>query len=199
MHTQGHSKMVVAALTAALSGLARSLRMPFAVARPADRYFLESTLLPTRDAELSVRRLLFVGCATYTQHYPQLFRQTEFWTMEPNRRRARHGATLHIVDKLQCLSSHVSPAHFDAIVVNGVLGWGLNRRDDAEAAMLACHASLRPGGLLVLGWNDFFPRNRIKPVMLHALRRFVPGGLQEFPPRLLLPGPERHVIEFYCR
>jgi hypothetical protein len=191
--------MDAAALAAALSGLARSLRLPFATARSVDRRFLENVLLPTLDADVSIERLLFVGCAAYTRHYPRLLLRTEFWTMEPQRRRALHGATLHIVDSLQRLRHHVPPAHFDAIVVNGVLGWGLNRRDDAEAALAACHSALRPGGLLVLGWNDVVPRNRIPPATLVALAQFAPVSLKAFSPRLLLPGPERHVYEFYRR
>ena len=188
-----------AALAAALSGLVRCLRRPFGTARSADRHFLENTLLPTLDAEVSIERLLFVGCAAYTQRYSRLMRRTEYWTMEPQPRRAHYGAALHIVDTLQRLGRHVPPAHFDAIVVNGVLGWGLNRRDDAESALLACHAALRPGGLLILGWNDVLPRNRITPATLAALAQFSPEGLKAFPARMPVPGPERHVFEFYRR
>jgi SAM-dependent methyltransferase len=188
-----------AALAATLSGLARSLCRPFGKAQSEDRRFLENTLLPTLDADVTIERLLFVGCAAYTRHYPRIVGHTEFWTLEPQPRRAHHGASLHIVDTLQRLPCHVPPAHFDAIVVNGVLGWGLNRRDDAEAALSACHAALRPGGLLILGWNDVVPRNGIPPATLVALNRFAPGGLEAFPPRLQMPGPECHVFEFYRR
>ena len=191
--------MIDAALAAALAGLARSLRRPFATARSVDRRFLENALLPTLDADGSIERMLFVGCAAYTKHYPQLLLHTEFWTMEPQQRRAHLGSTLHIVDTLQRLRHHVPPAYFDAIVVNGVIGWGLNRRDDAEAAISACHSALRPDGLLILGWNDVLPRNRIPPATLVALSQFFSGGLKAFPPRLQLPGPERHVFEFYRR
>ena len=166
--------------------------------RSRDRTLLERHILPAYARRADIRRVLFVGCARYTRHYEGLFDNVEYWTLDAAARKRRWGATRHIHDRLERLDRHVAPGHFDLIVCNGVLGWGLNRRDDAEAAFAACHIALRPGGELVVGWNDVAPHDAVRPESLVALRRFercsVPGlgG-----PVVRIDVPHRHVFEFY--
>jgi SAM-dependent methyltransferase len=163
-----------------------------------DRRLLEERILPALAARRDVGRVLFVGCARYTHHYERLFGGQEYWTIDPSRSRARWGARRHIHDGLEHLGRHVPAAYFDAIVCNGVLGWGVDRRDVAEAAFAACHAALRPGGELILGWNDVAPRNRVDPVTLRSLACFerarIPGLDAT---QLRIDAPHRHVFEGY--
>ncbi|WP_235559315.1 class I SAM-dependent methyltransferase [Brevundimonas sp. Leaf168] len=42
---------------------------------------------------------------------------------------------------------------FDAVVCNGVLGYGVDSPDQQQRALKALAAILRPGGRLLLGWN----------------------------------------------
>jgi hypothetical protein len=145
-----------------------------------------------------VRRVLFVGCARYTQHYAQLFSHAEYWTIDAVPRNRRWGAQLHIRDRLERLDRHVAPGYFDLIVCNGVLGWGLNRRDDAEAAFTVCLEALRAGGELVVGWNDVFPRNAVRPDSLKALKRYERCPKSDLGgPVVRIDVPHRHVFEFY--
>ena len=166
----------------------------------ADRQVLEQVILPAYAGRRDITRVLFVGCAPYTQHYGELFAGREYWTIDPVPRRRRHGGTRHIVDRLENLGSHAQPAYFDLIVCNGVLGWGLNALDTAEAAFATCHRHLREGGELVVGWNDVPPRNRVAPDDLPALQRFEP---LVFAPvgtaRLRVDAPQKHVFDFYRR
>lgn len=182
------------------AGCLRALGGGAARRRTPDRRLLEERILPALAARADVRRVLFVGCAPYTRHYEATFRHAEYWTIEPSPRRRRWGARRHIVDRLEHLGRHVAPASFDAIVCNGVLGWGLDRADAAEAAFAACRAALRPGGLLVLGWNDVRPRNRVVPAALRALAELEPVALAGVGgPQVRVDGPHRHVFEFYRR
>ena len=105
--------------------------------RAPDRTLLERHILPAYARREDVRRVLFVGCARYTAHYGRLFDHAEYWTMDAVPRNRRWGAPRHIRDRLERLDRHVTPGYFDLIVCNGVLGWGLNRRDDAESAFNA--------------------------------------------------------------
>lgn len=164
----------------------------------ADRQVLEQTILPAYASRSDIKRVLFVGCAPYTQHYSELFSEREYWTIDPVPRRRRHGGTRHIVDRLENLGSHAQPAYFDLILCNGVLGWGLNALDSAEAAFATCHRYLREGGELVVGWNDVPPRNRVPPdevLALQRFERFVFAPLQAA--RLRIDAPQRHVFDFY--
>ena len=166
--------------------------------RTADRQVLEQVILPAYARRSDITRVLFVGCASYTQHYSELFSEREYWTIDPVPRRRSHGGTRHIVDRLENLGRYAEPVYFDLIVCNGVLGWGLNTLDSAEAAFEACHRHLREGGELVVGWNDVPPRNRVAPDEVPALQRFEP---MVFAPvetaRLRIDAPQKHVFDFY--
>ena len=120
--------------------------------RSADRQYLEQEVLPALAGQADVHRVLFVGCARYTRHYEALFARAEYWTIDPVPRRRSLGCTPPYRRPAGAASDrHLPDAYFDLIVCNGVLGWGLDRRDDADAAFAACHAALRPGGTLVVG------------------------------------------------
>ena len=193
--------MIVAALQGALRS-AHDLLMDLTgqpVRRPsADRQYLEHEVLPALARRADVRCVLFVGCARYTRHYEAMFTNAEYWTMDPDPRRQRWGARRHILDRLERLGRHRPEASFDLIVCNGVLGWGLNERDAAEAAFAACHAALRPGGTLIVGWNDIRPHNAVRPDSLRSLRRFhrAPVGAGRAP-QVRIGVPHRHVFDFY--
>jgi SAM-dependent methyltransferase len=163
-----------------------------------DRRVLERTILPAYAERNDVQRVLFVGCAPYTEPYRHIFRAVDYWTIDPVPSRARHGSEHHIVAPLQQLDRHVQHGSFDLIVCNGVLGWGLNQMADAERAFVCCETALRDGGELVIGWNDVPGRNRVRPETIAALRRF---ERQVCPAigavRMIVAGPHRHVFDFY--
>jgi SAM-dependent methyltransferase len=192
-------------IVAAMQGMLRSIRSgaESCLGRPAalrteDRRILEEQIIPALADRADIRRVLFVGCASYTRHYELLFDRQEYWTIDPSPLRERWRARRHIRDRLEHLGRHVASAYFDAIVCNGVLGWGLDRRVDAEAAFRACHEALRAGGELIVGWNDVKPRNRVNPASLRSLARF---GRTASPltgaTEIRIDAPHRHVFEFY--
>jgi hypothetical protein len=175
----------------------RALGLP-ALLRTEDRRILEQVILPEYARRPDIARVLFVGCASYTQRYGEIFGGREYWTIDPVARRRRYGSERHIVDQLQNLSSHVPPGYFDLVVCNGVLGWGLNAPEDANTALAACHTHLRAGGDLLLGWNDIVPRNRVLPEDIPALRRFKAAPLSSRQvARWAIDAPNRHVFDFY--
>ena len=163
-----------------------------------DRRVLEQVILPEYARRADIARILFVGCAAYTQRYGDLFGAREYWTIDPVPRRSQYGGRHHIVDQLQNLGRHVQPAYFDLVICNGVLGWGLNTPAEAHQAFAACRTSLRAGGDLLLGWNDVAPRNRVLPDDIAALRQFdrVPFGPARTV-RWVIDAPNRHVFDFY--
>ena len=199
--------MAVAAVVSGIQGLWRSVIQAGrrALGLPSqrhteDRRILEQLILPEFATRPEISRILFVGCAAYTQQYEQFFSGREYWTIDPVARRRRYGSSRHIVDTLQNLGHHVAPDYFDLIVCNGVLGWGLNTPEDADAALTTCHSHLRPGGELLVGWNDIPPRNRVAPDDIPALRRFEArplGPLQQT--RWRVNAANRHVFDFYRR
>ena len=194
-------------MVVSLQGLLRSIGLALrrSVGLPAqlhteDRRALEQVILPEYARRSDIKRVLFVGCAPYTQNYRDAFPGREYWTIDPAARQKRYGSERHIVDLLQNLGRHATPMYFDLVLCNGVLGWGLNTPEDVEAAMVACFEHLRPGGELLLGWNDIAPRNRVLPANIHALRRFeavVFAPIQAS--RWTIDGANRHIFNFYRR
>lgn len=166
-----------------LQGLERRgirLRYPY-----ADRLMLEQRILPAIASDETLRRVLMVGCAWYTLYYPGLLTQAEVTTLEIDPAKRAFGGDRHIVGNLTEVESHIAPESLDAVLCNGVLGWGLNSEADAERAFAACATCLRPGGLLLLGWNDKAPYNRVPPEKIPALQ-----GLEA----VNVPGLEAHRV-----
>ena len=164
------------------------------------RYLLEHVIFPALQARADLGRILFVGCERYTRHYPQLFADREFTTMDVDPAKARYGADRHVVDSLVEMRAHFEPASLDAVICNGVFGWGLDAPEEIESAVIQCHDCLRPGGIFIVGWNDVEPWRPVDFASLKAFERFEPLSLPPFPgsvyPTL---GEMRHVYNFYCR
>ena len=197
-------KLLAAALTEH-GYLPRMIRRRLGLAVPldtTDRRVLEHIIIPGYLADPAVKSVLFVGCDSYTAHYERkYFSHHEFWTLEPNEKMRRHGARRHVIAPLEKLAQHFSEQYFDLILCNGVYGWGLNTSDQCEAAFTQCHACLRPGGHLLLGWNDVATKQgSIALSNVTSLRqferfRFSPLGTSDY----LTDTPYRHVFAFYRR
>jgi len=167
-----------------------------------DREMLEGRIFPALRQRDDIRRILFVGVDWYTRPYPRAFAGREFWTIEPIPGRAKHGAKgRHVMGSVTELDQHFEAGSFDTVILNGVLGYGLDDPVEQAEALRQCARALRAGGLLVVGWNDLDGRRPAPPVQEVAAQ----AGLQ---PTVLPPLPEpRHptcgdallVYEFYVR
>ncbi len=90
-----------------------------------DRYLLEQVIFAELLARDDMQRLPFVGCDIYTAHYPRIFSGRTFITIDSDPAKARYGSVRHIVDTIAALERHVDPCSLDAVICNGVIGWGL--------------------------------------------------------------------------
>jgi hypothetical protein len=160
------------------------------------RHFLEHDVLPwLRDQQA---RVLFVGTASYTYHYEKLFERNpdRFVTIDSNPSVGVWGARRHIVAPIQDIGLHEARCSFDCVILNGVFGFGVDEIKEMRATVEAVHAILRPGGLLVLGWNT---TRHAAPDALQVLEPFFsvnaesPWGLQK---RF---ASETHIYNFYTR
>jgi hypothetical protein len=119
-------------------------------------------------------------------------------TLDIDPARARYGAPGHLVGSVTDLGSHVPAGSLAAIVLSGVIGFGLDEPAAVEAALSACAASLRPGGWLVVGWND---TDDLRVVPLEASEALASLEHRPLPPfgAATHPtfSPARHTFDFY--
>lgn len=146
-----------------------------------DRHVLEQVIFACLKERDDMQRLLFVGCDWYTRRYPKQFGDREFWTLEKQREKARYGSYAHVIDTLANARSHFDAQSLDAVICNGVLGWGLDTPEETEDALAACFGCLRPGGLLIIGWADIDARRPVSLETLSSLKAVEPYTLPPFP------------------
>ena len=134
-----------------------------------DRVYLRQVILPQIARHGGIA--LLVGCRRYTLQDPIFLQQrgTVCWTLDIDPAAIRWGAAgHHVVAPIEQSASIFGAAMFDTVVLSGVFGFGVNEFDVQEAAIDACAAILKPGGLLVLGWNSDLVAD---PVVLTGLAR----------------------------
>jgi SAM-dependent methyltransferase len=119
-----------------------------------DRKLLADAYLPAFAAEGGT--ILWVGCQAYTaQDYEVLERGgATVWTTDIDPASARWGhPTRHRTGDI-CRADALFPdIVFDAILCNGVLGYGADSVEQQVGALTTMAKILRPGGRLLLGWN----------------------------------------------
>ncbi len=164
-----------------------------------DRLIMEQQIFGYYQSRPEIHDILFVGCDADTSGYHQrYFKNARFVTIEPNPENRAYGATEHIIGVMEDLHQHYAPESFDLVLCNGVFGWGLDDFNNCEAAFEQTHRALRPGGSLMLGWNDV-PRRA--PFPLETIKSLAKFHKDEFPPfktwRYLTDTVYRHTYDFY--
>lgn len=127
---------------------------PEVLQRKGDRTVLENVILPFVIKEFKPENILDVGRTEAQQHYNEFFTGKNFWTIDIDPENKEFGAKNHVVDDVKNLSNHVNEETFDLIIFNGVIGWGLNHKEDVRKGIEEIHKALKKGGLLIVGWNN---------------------------------------------
>jgi len=120
-----------------------------------DRAFLEQRIFGYLKSEESIRKILFAGVEIYTLHYPELLHGKQFHTIDVDAKKALFGAKdLHTIGSVTDLGKHYHYGQFDCIILNGLIGYGLDTQEDVDRTLRESFSVLRPGGLLIIGWNN---------------------------------------------
>jgi hypothetical protein len=163
-----------------------------------DRMILEQVILPSFASTITIQKVLFVGCAAYTQQYKEIFREKEYWTIDPKRVKKKYGSERHIVDSITKIETYITKNYFDVTIMNGVIGFGLNRIGDIEQAINACYATLASQGILLVGWNDTARRIPIDIRAIHALGKFRQYHFEPLQAcHYRTEGSQLHTLSFY--
>ena len=117
------------------------------LARLEDRKILERVIFPYFSAHGEIHDILCVGCAWNTAHYPGVFRDRNFRTLDIDPGRRRHGAAQHVTDGMENVARHFGAESLDQALCNGVFGWGPDTEAQLEGAFGGSFECLRPEGL----------------------------------------------------
>jgi len=165
-----------------------------------DRSILECVIIPYYQLSQAHQSIVFVGTDWYTHGYTRMFSRKNYTTIDANPEQARYGAEQHIVDDVANIDRYMQPSTLDVVFLNGIIGWGLNARVEAERAFSACHRCLREGGHLIIGWNDLPEHLPFRIEAVESLRKFRP---LVFPPletsEHLVDNEWRHTFSFFCK
>ena len=120
------------------------------------RRYLTEVIFPA-IASSTLRRVLFVGCKAYTARYGRKLAHTgiEYWTTDIAPEAAIWGEKgHHIVCDIAKIDEACPAESFDAVLLNGVLGDGVDEKNEMNWAITAIARILRPNGVLLIGWNS---------------------------------------------
>jgi SAM-dependent methyltransferase len=174
-----------------------AVRSAARMSRHPDRTLLTDHYLPAFAA--AGGRILWVGCRDYCAGYPEMLERqgAEAWTTEIDPRQAEWGrAGRHRVGDVCEADRLFADLTFDAVLCNGVLGWGVDASEDQGRALAAMAAILRPGGRLLLGWNT----DRMADPVVGGLTApaFASAPFGDLPARLEVAGTT-HVYDLLIR
>ena len=162
-----------------------------------DRRVMADSYVPALAADGG--RILWVGCREYTlDDYAALEAHGgQVWTTDIDTAAERWGRKgRHRTGDVCEADRFFSDMTFDAIVCNGVLGYGVDSPEQQQRALRALAAILRPGGRLLLGWNT----DKIDDPVVAGLTQadFEPTPLGDQPTRVRFDAVT-HVYDSFVR
>jgi SAM-dependent methyltransferase len=135
----------------------------------SDRQYMTESIFPAL-ASTKLKRILFVGCKSYTAHYgKQLSRAAiEYWTADIDPAAAIWGEKgHHIICDITKIDKVCPSGWFDVVLLTGVFGYGVDEENDMNRAIEAIAQILRQDGVLLISWS---PREVKDPTRLESAR-----------------------------
>lgn len=161
-----------------------------------DRRYFDAHILPAIIAR-APDDILYVGCRAYTADVIRDLTATgaRVWTSDIDADAAAYGnAGYHVtLDITQIRPDSFPVARFDALILNGIIGHGVNSAEAIGKLAEALHTVAAPRALVVLGWNA--GRNPDPLTIDEMAARFEPETIDGLPMRVHVPGTS-HIYDF---
>ena len=138
----------------------------------SDRRYLTEIIFPAL-ASSNLRRVLFVGCKAYTARYGRRLTGAgiDYWTTDIEPAAAIWGERdHHIVCDIASIDEVCPAESFDAVLLNGVIGDGVNDESGMNRTVTAIARILRPNGMLLIGWDSL--KNLPDPITLETVTTY---------------------------
>lgn len=117
---------------------------------PIERLYLEEKLLPDI---CKYGPILFIGTSWYTDHYKAIVgNKTTFVTLDVQERK-NPDIVGDITDENIIFKVNKLSIHFSTIILNGVIGYGINNGDQLNQAIENMKKIVGKNGRILFGWN----------------------------------------------
>jgi SAM-dependent methyltransferase len=169
----------------------------------ADRDFLENRIFAFLVDDATVKTVLFAGVELYTWHYAKYLKGKQFCTIDIDSNKAPFGSKDgHTVGSVTQLSTFYDRDYFDVVILNGLIGYGLNSKQDVDRALAESFAILRPGGLMIIGWNNTpehldFVLEGLEAYQLYD--KYIPERLSLTSNRIEANASNKHTFDFLTK
>lgn len=164
-----------------------------------DRRYFDSEILPAINAR-KPGEVLYVGCRAYTADAIRDLTATgaRVWTTDIDEEAEIYGNSGYhkTLDITEIRPDSFPVGQFDALILNGVIGHGVNTADAISKLMTALDRIAAPGALLVLGWNE--GRNPDPLTIAETQAHFEPAMIGGLPMRNHVPGTT-HIYDFLVK
>jgi hypothetical protein len=142
-------------------------------------------------------RLLYVGVRSYTHDILSQLESAdcEVWTTDIDPAVEIHGVPdRHVsTDISRTTIGAFGNKRFDSIILNGIIGHGVNEEADINRLARTLWCMIRPSGLLVVGWNT---DKSLDPMAQSRFAEYFSAcSLGAMPPRVCVP-QTTHVYDF---
>lgn len=164
-----------------------------------DRKILQDLILPGLANNPEISSVLDIGCEWYNLHHQRVFNHHKYATIDIEEDRKAFGAREHVTGSVLELENHFQEEQFDLVIANGIIGHGITKRADVATMAQQLAYSLKPGGYVLIGWND---RTKgvpeVQPAEALSNAGFIPSKLPFLPGHRHLATEEtRHWFELY--
>lgn len=152
-----------------------------------DRRYMTEKILPAL-ALSKPQRVLFVGCKEYTARYGKRLTRAgiDYWTTDIDPSAATWGQKRHHIVCDIAKIDEVCPADsFDAVLLNGVIGTGVDEESEMNRTITAIARILRSNGILLIGWDSL--KKHPDPTKIEAVNKY-------FRHECVLPLPVRKIF-----
>lgn len=174
-------------------------RSDYQTSKSADRVLLVKEIIPALTQTLSGEpdvNILWVGCRRYTKEYYKLIEKygAHCWTIDNDPSVEQWGRKgRHVTGSILYLKQLFPAQQFDAVLCNGILGWGVDTPAAQQTALTAMSKVTKPGGWMLLGWDT----NKITDPLDKAAPWFEHAELPGIPARQTIKGYYTHVYDIF--
>jgi len=137
-----------------------------------DREVLERIIFPFMLAHFNPKKILDVGRSSYQKFYNEFFLGRELITIDKNPQKKNLGSENHIIGDITNIREFIEKETVDLVILNGVIGWGLNKKEDIEKAIFSIFEIMKKNSLMIIGWNDITDLKPVKIENIEALKNF---------------------------